>query len=382
MRSEDLLDESVPERLARRFRLSRRRQVSGLVLALVVLPLLTLALDALGDELALDAQVLLYLLAVVVIAMVGGIVVGDRVGDRRPPSCSTTSSSSRCTRSRIGDPDQVVALVGLRRRRRPGQRRDRAGGPTCPHRRAGPRRGGDDVGARRRRPRGPGLAARGAPACSRGVRDGVGDPEGAPARKRRVDRRRALGLGAAGLRRPRFASTSRPGPHVRLVGRGPALFAEDQRVLEAFAAAARTAYEGSLLSGEAKEAGPLPPSTRNGPPCWRRSAMTCGPRSPASRQRSAACASRTSSGRTRSARSSSRRSRTRATASTRWSGTCSTRAASRRGPQRPARARGAGRGRGQRPIWPCPREPTESRSRSPRRFRRCSADRGLLQRVW
>ena len=44
------------------------------------------------------------------------------------------------------------------------------------------------------------------------------------------------------------------GPHLRLVGRGPALFAEDRRVLEAFAAAARTAYEGQVLSGEAEEA--------------------------------------------------------------------------------------------------------------------------------
>jgi two-component system sensor histidine kinase KdpD len=39
-----------------------------------------------------------------------------------------------------------------------------------------------------------------------------------------------------------------------MVGRGPALFAEDQRVLEAFGAAARTAYEGGVLSGEAEEA--------------------------------------------------------------------------------------------------------------------------------
>ena len=44
------------------------------------------------------------------------------------------------------------------------------------------------------------------------------------------------------------------GSHLRLVGRGPALFAEDRRVLEAFAAAARTAYEGQVLSGEAEEA--------------------------------------------------------------------------------------------------------------------------------
>ena len=44
------------------------------------------------------------------------------------------------------------------------------------------------------------------------------------------------------------------GPRLRLVGRGPALFAEDERVLETFAAAARTAYEGQRLSGEAEEA--------------------------------------------------------------------------------------------------------------------------------
>ena len=41
---------------------------------------------------------------------------------------------------------------------------------------------------------------------------------------------------------------------LRLVGRGPALFAEDQRVLRAFAAAAQTAFEGRQLSAQAKEA--------------------------------------------------------------------------------------------------------------------------------
>ena len=44
------------------------------------------------------------------------------------------------------------------------------------------------------------------------------------------------------------------GSHIRMVGRGPALFAEDQRVLHAFAAAAATAYEGRELSGEADQA--------------------------------------------------------------------------------------------------------------------------------
>jgi two-component system sensor histidine kinase KdpD len=41
---------------------------------------------------------------------------------------------------------------------------------------------------------------------------------------------------------------------LRLVGRGPELFAEDQRVLRAFAAAAQAAYEGRKLSTRAGEA--------------------------------------------------------------------------------------------------------------------------------
>jgi two-component system sensor histidine kinase KdpD len=40
---------------------------------------------------------------------------------------------------------------------------------------------------------------------------------------------------------------------LRLVGRGPRLFAEDRRVLQAFAAAAQTAFEGRLLTEEARE---------------------------------------------------------------------------------------------------------------------------------
>ena len=68
-----------------------------------------------------------------------------------------------------------------------------------------------------------------------------------------MERGRSCRLGPAGDEAPlRFDLPA--GPRLRLVGRGPALFAEDQRVLEAFAAAARTAYEGRRLSGEAEEA--------------------------------------------------------------------------------------------------------------------------------
>ena len=43
------------------------------------------------------------------------------------------------------------------------------------------------------------------------------------------------------------------GRHLRMVGRGHALFAEDQRILQAFAAAAQTAYEGRRLTEQARE---------------------------------------------------------------------------------------------------------------------------------
>ncbi len=55
--------------------LSRQRQLTGLVAALAGLPLLTVALRATTDALALERQVLLYLLAVVILAVVGGILI-------------------------------------------------------------------------------------------------------------------------------------------------------------------------------------------------------------------------------------------------------------------------------------------------------------------
>ncbi len=72
-------------------------------------------------------------------------------------------------------------------------------------------------------------------------------------------------------RRRRCASTCRSGRDLRLVGRGPALFAEDQRVLQAFAAAAQTAYEGRQLSAQARGgARRSRPSTASAPRCWPR----------------------------------------------------------------------------------------------------------------
>ena len=110
VRSEDLLDESAPRRLARTFRLSRRRQLTGLVLAVILLPLLTLLLTALDDVLALDGQVLLYLLAVVVVALVGGVIVAVASAVAAALMINYFFVDPIHTFT-VGDPDQVVALV-------------------------------------------------------------------------------------------------------------------------------------------------------------------------------------------------------------------------------------------------------------------------------
>src|SRR5204863_4855334 len=75
VRAEDLLDDPAPSATSPGRALSRGRQLTGVALALLVLPLLTLALDTIGGGLSLEGQVLLYLLAVVGLALVGGLLV-------------------------------------------------------------------------------------------------------------------------------------------------------------------------------------------------------------------------------------------------------------------------------------------------------------------
>ncbi len=252
VRSEDMLDESVPKRLARSFRLSRRRQISGLVLAVFLLPLLTLLLSALEDELALDGQVLVYLLAVVVIAMVGGVLVaiGSAIAAATLINYYFVEPVHTFT---VGDPDQVVTLVvfvivaalvsgafELATRRAHVAERALAEAETLSAL-AGPDLDAQeslrDVLKRAReefKMESVTLTAR-----QRGSGEWI-DVE-------------HVGWAPPGQEAPlRFDVPI--GPHLRLLGRGPALFAEDQRVLEAFAGAAATAYEGRVLSGEAEEA--------------------------------------------------------------------------------------------------------------------------------
>src|SRR3954452_17383241 len=72
VRDEDLLEDPVSTERGARGGLGWRRQLTGLGLAIVALPLLTLLLRHTRDSLALDGQVLLSLLAVVIVALVGG----------------------------------------------------------------------------------------------------------------------------------------------------------------------------------------------------------------------------------------------------------------------------------------------------------------------
>ena len=110
MRSEDLLDDSVPQRVARKLGLSRRRQLSGLGLALIALPVLTLLLQATENWLALDGQVLLYLLVVVVVALVGGAVAALISAVAAALLINYFFVDPLHTLS-IANPDQAVALV-------------------------------------------------------------------------------------------------------------------------------------------------------------------------------------------------------------------------------------------------------------------------------
>lgn len=252
VRSEDLLDESPPERLARAFGLSRRRQVTGLILAAVLLPLLTLLLDAFRDELALDAQVLLYLLAVVLIAMVGGVLVAvaSAIASALLINYFFVDPIHTLT---VGDPDQVVTLVvfvvvtvlvsgayELAVRRAHAAKRARAEAETMSAL-AGPKL--EDEGSLHEVLRRARETFKMESVALKVRERGSGEWIDAD----------HVGWAPTGAAAPlRFDVPV--GPHLRLVGRGPALFAEDQRVLEAFAAAAATAYEGRMLSGEAEEA--------------------------------------------------------------------------------------------------------------------------------
>ncbi len=130
-------------------------------------------------------------------------------------------------------------------------------------------------------------------------------------------RRDARRLGRAGRRpassrraTPERADVSRDlGRGVTLALAGGALSADDERVLNSFAAQVAAAAERERLQVEAGRAADLAAANTCGPRCCRPCRTTCARRWRRSRRRSRASASATSSGRPTTSRSSRRRSR-------------------------------------------------------------------------
>lgn len=249
VRAEDLLDEEVPSGHARRQALSLRRQLAGLALAVAGLPLLTLLLKDTSSSLSLEGQVLLYLLAVVIVALVGGVIVAV-VSAIAAALLINYYFVAPVHTFDIAHADQAVALIVFVAV-------------------AAIVSGAMEVASRRAR------AAQQAAAQAETLSQLAGaDLDESETLRGILDRARQTFAMESVMLKARDHATGdwhdvertgwgseQPlrfdvpiGYDLRLVGRGPALFAEDQRVLQAFAAAAQTAYEGHKLSEQAREA--------------------------------------------------------------------------------------------------------------------------------
>src|SRR5215210_1917960 len=75
VRADDLLADPVASPRAPLGGLGRRRQLTGALVGVLGLPLLTLLLDSTRETFSLESQVLLYLLLVVAVAVIGGVAV-------------------------------------------------------------------------------------------------------------------------------------------------------------------------------------------------------------------------------------------------------------------------------------------------------------------
>lgn len=252
VRAEDLLADPVQPPLVSVTGLGRRRQLAGTVLAVVSLPLLTVLLEGAGDSLELESEVLLYLLAVVLIAVVGGIAVA--LASAIVAAFLINYFFIRPVHTLdIDQGEQALALAvflivaavvaGLVE---VAARRARAAEHSAREAETLSALAGADLEAEESLKQ---VLARAREtfrmeSVTLKVRD---RPSG-----EWIDAERA-GWAPPGQEAPlRFDIPS--GTDLRLIGRGPSLFAQDQRVLDAFAAAAQTAYEGQRLSERAREA--------------------------------------------------------------------------------------------------------------------------------
>lgn len=257
VRAEDLLDEELPTTRERYRGLSVRRQLAGLGLAFVLLPVLTLLLDRTVTSLSIEGEVLLYLLAVVLVAVVGGIFVAVAAALAAAALINWYFVPPLHTFD-IARADQGVALgvflavaVIVSAAVELAARRARAAQQAAQQAETLSSLAGADLDETE---------------TLRSILDRARvtfamESVVLKARDREtgawIDVERA---GWGSLQALRFDVPI--GRDLRLVGRGPGLFAEDQRVLHAFAAAAQTAYEGRRLSAQAREAESLAAADR------------------------------------------------------------------------------------------------------------------------
>jgi K+-sensing histidine kinase KdpD len=254
VRSEDLLAEPLRRESGVPRGLGRRRQLTGLAVAVLGLPVLTLALHALRSSLSLESQVLLYLLAVVLVAVIGGMAVALASAVAAAFLINYFFVKPVHTLD-VAQAEQALALVVFLVV-------------------AAVVSGAVELAARRARAAE--HAAREAETLSALAGSDLDESETLRAvleRARDTFEMESVALKArdqsgdwidaehVGWARPGEEAALRfdvpIGHDLRLVGRGAAVFAQDQRALQAFAAAAQTAYVGRRLSAKAREAGEL-----------------------------------------------------------------------------------------------------------------------------
>ena len=249
--SNDLLADETPQQRAPAPPPARRRHLAGLALAVVALPLLTLLLADTRGSLSLEGQVLLSLLVVLVVALVGGLTVALLTAVAAALLINYEFVEPRHTLD-IREADQAVALivfvivaavvsiaVETAARRARAAELARAEAETLSALAGPPLDQDSTIGEILERAR----ETFGMQTVLLKARDrGTGDWE-------TVEQ---AGWGVPGAE-AELQFDIAVDPRLRLIGRGPAMFAEDQRVLHAFGSAVRTAYEGRRLSEAARE---------------------------------------------------------------------------------------------------------------------------------
>jgi two-component system, OmpR family, sensor histidine kinase KdpD len=260
VRADDLLADPVPPPRAPVGGLGRRRHLTGAIVALLGLPLLTLLLESTRDTFSLEGQVLLYLLAVVCIAVIGGMAVAV-VSAVAAAFLINYYFVKPVHTLEVAQGEQALALgvflvvaavvswaVEAAARRARAAEQARLEAETLSSLTNSDFERGDMLHQVLERARETFRME----SVTLSVRE---HPSGAW-----IDADNA-GWAPPGEEAPlRFDVAI--GTELRLIGRGPALFAEDQRILNAFAAAAQTAYEGHRLSERAGEARELAAADR------------------------------------------------------------------------------------------------------------------------